>query len=87
MPGYIDRLSVRYNVELMDLPVELLEEILMRAAVASLTACCEDEAVEAVMTTLGDVCRLWRAIVSDRLFRRKFWNKLIQAGLWRLRDN
>ena len=67
----------------MDLPVELLHQILIEAAIASVRHTDSgDDVIEAVLTSLGDVCGLWREIVSDNAgyFRRQFWLKLLRVG-------
>lgn len=68
---------------LIYLPVELLEIILVDAVIATAYEIieiidCDEEAVGDVLTSLGDMCGLWREIVNDNAgyFRRQFWQKL-----------
>ena len=68
-------------VELNDLPVELLHRILIEAALASVRHTdSDDDVIEAVLTSLADVCGRWREIVGAWYFRRQFWRELIRLG-------
>lgn len=77
--------------ELMDLPSELLHLILIEVGIASVRGIThsEDDVIEDMLTSLADVCRQWSAIVNDTAgyFRRKFWEKLVRVGMWRLQKS
>jgi len=68
----------------MDLPNELLHEILFKVAVSSSRDVSDDDdVIESVLRTLSDVCGRWRDIVFDDagFFRRQFWKNLVDHGL------
>jgi len=55
-----------YSLDISDLPVELLHRILVEAAIPSMRHTNrDDDVIEAVPTSQGDVCGLWREIIND----------------------
>lgn len=65
--------------EIHDIPDEVLERILLEAAVASATDR-DDVDYDDVLDSLSRVCRLWDRLVQSDWFRDRFVDTLLATG-------
>lgn len=63
-----------------DMPVEVLERILTEAGVAMATD--QDVDFEDVLRTLSDVTRQWCHVIEQRVFRHRFFDRLVAVGMY-----
>ena len=67
------------STEIRSLPVEILDKILLEAAILRASKL-EDDNAE-VYRDLASVCRLWRNVIETDHFRRKFIRLIVQCML------